>query len=368
MTTQTPIRIEIVGSFLRPENLVEAQREAHARRLPDDEYYAIEDAAVDALIDRELAAGLQVVTDGEMRRHQWDRDFWNGLDGIDRDRHDYGHVFVDEPVGKDFLRFTSRIGYNPEHPFFGKLTKLIRLTHGRAEVRQAIPSPGELYMRILRIGLDDPSRIYVSPETLEQDIIDAYRKTIEEFYRLGCRHIQFDNAVWGRLGTGDCQRTLLLGGIDPDRISDTLIRLFNEVVKDRPADLEITLSIAADETLPPRWTDPDELYHLRRMLSEMDADAFLLPFNLHNPEELDALQYVPAGKRIIVGLVDGKSAGMESIDDIREAIALAERYVPRHLLSISPTCGFNVRHSDVLGLNYETQWAKLDLLRQAVEA
>ncbi|MDE6555530.1 MAG: hypothetical protein K2K55_01035 [Duncaniella sp.] len=364
--TATPVRIEIVGSFLRPDRLKEAQRKAHAREMSDEEYYAIEDEVIDVLIDRELEAGLKIVTDGEMRRHQWDRDFWVGLNGIERDRNDSGHIYVDEPVGRNFVRFSDRIAYNPEHPFFGKFSKMMRLTNGRAEVRQTLPSPGELYMRILRVGLDDPSRVYVSPETLEQDIIDAYRQTIAELYRLGCRHIQFDNAVWGRLGTGDCQRALLLGGLDPDRVSDTLIHLFNEVVKDRPADLEITLSIAADETLPPRWTDESELHHLQRMLSEMDADAFLLPFDLHDLEALSALQYVPDGKRVIVGLVDGASAGMESVEDIRQAIAVAERYVPRAFLSVSPTCGFNVRHSTPLGLNYETQWAKLALLREAV--
>lgn len=365
---ETPLRIDIVGSFLRPERLKEAQRKAHAREMGDEEYHAIEDEVIDQLIDREIEAGLKVVTDGEMRRHQWDRDFWNGLDGIERDRNDSGHIYLDEPLARNFLRFTGRIAYNPSHPFFGKFEKMLSLTRGRAEVRQAIPSPGELYMRILRIGLDDPSRVYVSPETLEQDIIDAYRATVKEFYRLGCRHIQFDNAVWGRLGSPDCQRALLLGGTDPDRITDTLIHLFNEVVKDRPADLEITLSIAADETLPPRWTDEEELRHLRRMLSEMDADAFLLPFDLHNPEALQALRFAPAGKRIIVGLVDGSSSGMEDVDDLREAIGVAERYVPRDLLSVSPTCGFNVRHSTPLGLNYETQWAKLALLREAIEA
>lgn len=365
LTSNLSPRVEIVGSFLPPEVLEQAIEQKCQGNISIDELHAVEDRVIDRLIDREIEAGLRIVTDGEMRRKSWDRDFWEGLDGMNRERIDTGHIYQDDPVRKDLLRFTGRIAFNPEHPFFEKYIHMQELAAGRAAVRQTIPSPGELYMRIMLMTNGEPGKIYESPETLEQDIIDAYRLTIAELYRIGCRHIQLDSSVWGRLSNPDFERTLLLGGMNPDVITGKLIHLINSSVADRPADLEITLSIAADETSIPRWGDDKEMRHLVRMLRTVDADAFLMPFDLRSPEHIEALSNLPEGKRAILGLVDGSMAGLESVTDIVEAINVAHRYVPMELLSISPTCGFKVRDRERQGLNYETQWTKIDLLKQA---
>lgn len=360
-------RVEIVGSFLAPEVLEDAISRKIAGQISDEEFHTIEDSVIDNLIDREIEAGLEIVTDGEMRRKSWDRDFWEGLLGVDRERIDSGRVWQDEPVRRDLLKFNGRIAYNPEHPFFAKFTHLARLAAGRAEVRQTIPSPGELYMRIITLSNGDPGKIYSSPDTLLDDIIEAYRLTISELYRLGCRHIQLDSSVWGRLSDPDFERTLLLGGLDPDAITATLVHLINSSVKDHPADLEITLSIAADETRIPRWDNTRDQAHLHRMFDEVDADAFLLPFDIHSPGQLDQLAGFPAGRRAILGLVDGSRAGLESVTDIVNAVRVARRHVSPEWISISPTCGFKVRDRELQGLNYETQWAKINLLNEAAD-
>ena len=360
-------RVEIVGSFLAPEQLEDAISRKVAGQIAEDDFHAIEDEVIDRLIDREIESGLEIVTDGEMRRKSWDRDFWEGLLGVDRERIDTGSVWQDEPVRRSLLKFNGRIAYNPEHPFFEKFVHLKQLVAGRADVRQTIPSPGELYMRIVMLSNGDPGKIYESPATLLDDITDAYRKTIAELYRLGCRHIQLDSSVWGRLCDTDFQRTLLLGGLDPDAITATLVHLINSAIEDRPDDLEITLSIAADETRIPRWDNVNEQAHLKRMFEDVDADAFLLPFDINSPSQFEQLAAFPSGRRAILGLVDGSMAGLENINDIVNVVRLARRYVSPEWLSISPTCGFKVKDRERQGLNYETQWTKIDLLNRAAD-
>ncbi|MDE6177808.1 MAG: hypothetical protein K2F86_01400 [Duncaniella sp.] len=364
--TTTAPRVEIVGSFLPPEELENAIADKRRGAISDEEFHAVEDAVIDRLIDREIEAGLKIVTDGEMRRKWWDRDFWEGLEGIDRERIESGSVWQDEPARRDLLRFNGRIGFNPEHPFFEKFTHLKKLAAGRAEVRQTIPSPGELYMRIISFTDGKPERIYPSPETLVEDIIEAYRLTIEELYRLGCRHIQFDSTVWGRLTDTYFQRTLLLAGLDPDVITGRLIEFINKTVAGRPADLEITLAIT-DEARLPNWDYEAEQAHLHRMFEEVDADAFLLPFDLTSPGQLEQLRWAPAGKRVIIGLVNSATSGLENVADIVNAIRVARSYVADDKLSISPICGFKVSDRELQGLNYETQWTKIDLLNRAAE-
>lgn len=360
-------RVEIVGSFLPPEELENALNEKIRGNLSAETYHEMEDRVIDRLIDREIEAGLRIVTDGEMRRKSWARDFWEGFNGMSRDRIDTGHLYQDDVLRHDILRIDGKIEYNPEHPFFEKYTHMQELTAGRAEVRQTIPSPGELYVRILLSSNGDISKLYDTPETLLDDIVEAYRETINEFYRRGCRHIQLDTGVWGRLSDPDFDRLLLLGGVDADKVTETLLHLINRSIENRPEDLEITLSIAADETHIPRWFDEKELTHLRLMLEEVDADAFLLPFAISSPEEITALRWLPEGKRAIIGIVDGSLPNLESVDDIVRAINVAARYVPVNLISISPTCGFKVNDRERQGLNYETQWTKIALLRQAAE-
>lgn len=360
-------RVEIVGSFLAPEQLEDAISRKVAGQIAEDDFHAIEDEVIDRLIDREIESGLEIMTDGEMRRKSWDRDFWEGLLGVDRERIDTGSVWQDEPVRRSLLKFNGSIAYNPEHPFFEKFVHLKQLVAGRADVRQTIPSPGELYMRIVMLSNGDPGKIYESPATLLDDITDAYRKTIAEFYRLGCRHIQLDSSVWGRLCDTDFQRTLLLGGLDPDAITATLVHLINSAIEGRPDDLEITLSIAADETRIPRWDNVNEQAHLRRMFEDVDADAFLLPFDINSPSQFEQLAAFPSGRRAILGLVDGSMAGLENINDIVNVVRLARRYVSPEWISISPTCGFKVKDRERQGLNYETQWTKIDLLNRAAD-
>ncbi len=361
----TAPRVDIVGSFLPPEEFEEAIEKKKSGAMTPEEFAAVEDSVIDRLIDREMAEGLHIVTDGEIRRKAWDRDFWEGFEGVERERIDTGRIYQDEPVRHDLLHFSGRILFNPSHPFFDKYVHMLEITAGRAEARQTMPSPGELYVRVLTGSNGDISRTYPSPDTFIDDIIEAYRLTIDELYRLGCRHIQFDSSVWGRLSDPDFERKLFLGGMDPDVITANLIEILNRTITGRPADLEVTLSIAADETRIPRWDDEREQTRLADMLEKVDADSFVLPFDINSPAQLDVLRLLPESRRVTLGLVDGSLPGLERIQDIVDCVHVAMRHIPLSRISLSPTCGFKVRDRERQGLNYESQWTKISLPKQA---
>lgn len=64
------------------------------------------------------------------------------------------------------MLFKAPISYNPEHPFFNDFKFLYHAAAGRAQVRQTIPSPADLYLEILTITDDDPGQVYPSPKRL----------------------------------------------------------------------------------------------------------------------------------------------------------------------------------------------------------
>ena len=59
---------DVVGSLLRPTWLLRARRDLAAGRINEDELASIEDRAVDEAIALQEDVGLEIVTDGEMRR------------------------------------------------------------------------------------------------------------------------------------------------------------------------------------------------------------------------------------------------------------------------------------------------------------
>jgi 5-methyltetrahydropteroyltriglutamate--homocysteine methyltransferase len=60
---------DVIGSLLRPNYLKEASAARERGDLSDAAFKCIEDRAVNEAIDAQTAAGLDVITDGEMRRY-----------------------------------------------------------------------------------------------------------------------------------------------------------------------------------------------------------------------------------------------------------------------------------------------------------
>lgn len=75
MTVQTPYRYDVVGSFLRPAKLKQARKDYESKKISREELTQIEDECITDLVQKEKAAGLHVITDGEFRRATWHLDF-----------------------------------------------------------------------------------------------------------------------------------------------------------------------------------------------------------------------------------------------------------------------------------------------------
>lgn len=84
MTTFTPYRAEVVGSYLRPAEIKQARKQFEAGEIDAAALRRVEDDAIRQVVARQRESGLQVVTDGEFRRAWWHFDFFDGLDGVER--------------------------------------------------------------------------------------------------------------------------------------------------------------------------------------------------------------------------------------------------------------------------------------------
>lgn len=357
------MRADFVGSFLAPIDFFEERENYFHGAMDQVEFNRLADKAVASLVDDELKAGLTEVSSGEYRRKYWDKDFFFGLEGITKERVESGHLYLADNALTDLMQITDRISYNPQHPFFTDFEFLYRTTAGRAVSRQTIPSPAELYMRLLMMTDGHPERIYPSPETLLSDIAETYNRTIRRFYELGCRSLQLDDTVCGRLSDDLFMKRLLQGGIDPIALQTDIIALLNNSVKELPADLELSIYLSAGDTVVPQWNPevaPDNL--MPRLLSELNVSRFYMPFNPGDPETVEIIRHIPAGKKLVMGLIEAHSPFPDNISQLTETINEAMRYISPKLLSISPKTGFKVSSFDRRGLTYEDQWHKLHML------
>ena len=91
-------RADVVGSLLRPKYLLDARERVERGELTPAAFKIIEDRAVDEAIALQEAAGLDVVTDGEMRRSAFYGHLVEALEGFDKHagwsitfRDDQGH-------------------------------------------------------------------------------------------------------------------------------------------------------------------------------------------------------------------------------------------------------------------------------------
>ena len=92
--SKPPFRADHVGSLLRPQAL-KAARERHAKgEITADALRAVENGAIEDIIGKQEAVGLQSISDGEFRRSWWHLDFLWGLDGVERHVMDAGVAFA----------------------------------------------------------------------------------------------------------------------------------------------------------------------------------------------------------------------------------------------------------------------------------
>jgi 5-methyltetrahydropteroyltriglutamate--homocysteine methyltransferase len=113
-------RTDVVGSLLRPPELIEARNYLRTGDISAAKFKQIEDRAVDGAIDAQIAAGLDVITDGEMRRESFQSQMVEAIGGFGEytiDAFLWGEWHGDEEVGDRSLERPTQLGV--VEPLFG---------------------------------------------------------------------------------------------------------------------------------------------------------------------------------------------------------------------------------------------------------
>ena len=191
---------DIIGSLLRPPELLAAQKQLAAGAITRDRFKAIEDRAVDDAIALQEGVGLEVVTDGEMRRQSFQSQMTAAVEGFgehDLDAFLWGDWHDDDGVHRTSR--PSRLGvisqlkrrrYLSVDEFVYLKSKTNRIP------KLTLPSPG-LWANFW--SAEYSKGAYPTLESLFADIVQILRDEVTELTRLGATYVQIDAPHYGLL-------------------------------------------------------------------------------------------------------------------------------------------------------------------------
>lgn len=354
-----PHRAEVVGSLLRP-GFLSAARQAHDdNRLSTVELKRIEDRAVDEVIARQEGAGLDVITDGEMRRASFTGPLSETITGL-------------EAVSGVLMPWRTPDGeVEAEMPLVvtGKVTRRRSVVaeeysyiRGRARgpVKVTVPSP---LMMFPMWSPEHSPAAYADPFEMFADAVDVVRSEVLELAALGCTYVQVDAPELATLVEPRVRDWYASRGMPADRLLTEGIELIDAVVADVPG-VRFAIHLCRGNNAG-MWMAEGGYDHIAKALfgRAKSFDTFLLEYDDGRSGSFEPLRDVPGDKMVVLGLVSTKKAELESAVELKARIDAAARFFDHEQMALSTQCGFA---SSALGnpIGEEAQDAKLGLVAE----
>ena len=331
------IRADVVGSLLRPEALKRAWAARAAGELGAAEYKAIEDRAVDAAVALQQDCGLDVVTDGEMRRFAF-----------------YGHL-IDSVEGFDALggwaiAFRDEAGNETrlERPVV--VSRLRRRRHLCAEEFAYLRARADRPAKVTLVSAQqaaaywDPEKSSGAYRTLDAylaDVVDILRDEVAELARQGCGYVQIDAPQYAGLLDPAIRAGYQRRGSDPDALLDRCIELDDAVIADGlRAGITFGLHLCRGNNDSKFYATGGYDPIASRVFRGTRFQRFLLEYDDARSGGFEPLRFVPDDRTVVLGLVTTKKPELEPAAELERRIREAARFVPLERLALSPQCGF----------------------------
>ena len=362
-------RADVVGSLLRPPELLSAQKQLVAGELTPAEFKRIEDRAVNQAVELQEEAGLEVVTDGEMRRQSFQSQMTAAVEG-------FGEHTLDAFLWGEW-RGDSRVGNRDlERPLkLGVVGKLRRRRHLSAEEFAYLRARTG---RIAKITLPSPSlwvnfwsrersgHVYPTLESFLTDVVEILREEVEELVRLGATYIQIDAPHYGLLLD---PRTRAFYERQAGSVKwwlERAIELDNAVMSAASSHVTIGFHLCRGNQ-GSRWLAEGSYDPIAPTLfRKIKAHRLLLEYDDDRSGSFEPLRNVSEDKVVVLGLVSTKSSRLETREELSERISAASQYVPLERLALSPQCGFA---TSIIGnrISLEDQTHKFRLVVETVQ-
>ena len=368
------IRTDVVGSLLRPAKWKEARLRLEAGQLGADEFARIELDCVREHLRLQESIGLDVVSDGEISRLNFQDSFGLAVSGYDATT-DTVRTQQERAGSTPLARWDIPDLAAPGTPVVHHRPVVRRLGLVRnpplEEYRRAAP----LAKQPVKVSLIGPDRImqrydhanskqvYASVDAFLDDVVETQRRMIGELVAAGCRYVHIDEPGYTAYVDEPSMEAMRKRGEDPMQNFARSLRANAKLVAGFPGvTFGIHLCRGNQRSMWHREGTYDAI--AERLFNELPYQRFLLEYDSPRAGSFAPLRFVPKDKVVVLGLVSTKVPELEAVETLVRRIEEAAKHVPLERLAVSPQCGFG---SDVVGnlISEDDQKRKLERVVQA---
>ncbi|HEX6414887.1 MAG TPA: 5-methyltetrahydropteroyltriglutamate--homocysteine S-methyltransferase [Burkholderiales bacterium] len=352
-------RVEHVGSFVRPEKLLNAVRERKAGRIDDAQLKKAQDEAIRDIVAFQESIGLPSITDGEFRRRSWSAGFIDAIDGFGL--RDGTLSFRDEtrvigvaasPYAKAPLKRKKRIVAD-DYRFLKSVVK-----RGVPKVTMAAPDVMHYFLGPKAFDA------YKDREAFFADLVKIYREEIRDLAADGCTYLQLDDTALPCNCDAHARQDVVNRGENPDELTERYAKLFNEAIAQKPRDMTVAVHLCRGN-LKGAWMAEGGYEPIAEALfNRLDATVYCLEYDTERAGDFAPLRYLPKGKRVILGLVSTKTPVLERKEDLKKRIDAAAKHIALDQLGIGPQCGFSSGGGGGQALSADDTRRKLELVME----
>ena len=314
----TPLRASVIGSYPFPGWLEHSSQ--HLDAFGSADIHDMQEDATVAAIHDQARSGLDVITDGEQGRFDFNLSFYGFLQGIDLEAappRRFGPPAHDQrgkhPIVGDLLA-PNGLGCVEE------FERLQALAPEGPALKVSIPGPFTLSGRLA------PNKQYADRYAITEALLPLVRKEIEDLVAAGCQEICVDEPSMSCYAYKE----------DLKRFVDIFNRTIEPAVGKARLDMHMCFGNFKGRGVGKRMIRvmfPDFLeLKVNEMHIEMTTTAF---------KDLDVIEQVSKKMDAAVGIIDVKSYYIESPEDVAVRVRACLQYAPAEKLVFAPDCGLS---------------------------
>ncbi|GAC1315411.1 MAG: 5-methyltetrahydropteroyltriglutamate--homocysteine S-methyltransferase [Ktedonobacteraceae bacterium] len=370
------MRVDQVGSLLRPPSLKEAFVKHEQGLLDDAALRAAQDEAIRAVVARQESHHLPIVTDGEYRRincmasfaevagYELWKSHWEPLPSPEE------KALATRVEQRQARESSGGRGRDPMHSVRQPATQRLRLLRNRPLeefqfTQHLTHTPAKVTLigpdRIIqRFASEQSQEVYASVEEFVADVVAIERQMIAALAQAGCHYIQMDEPGYTAYIDEREQTEMRTRGEDPIANMERSMQAGNEVIANFP---DVTFGVHICRGNRRSYWLREGTYDAiaERLFNSLEHQRFLLEYDTERAGGFAPLRFVPKKKCVVLGLITTKTGRLETVDELTRRIEEAAHYISIEQLALSPQCGFASELGGNL-LSEEEQWRKLDIM------
>ena len=329
-----PLRTMVIGSYPFPSWLEFASQ--HLNEFGSDDVREMQEDAVIAAIHDQISAGLDVITDGEQTRFDFNLSFYGYLDGIEMESKSprlFGPPAHDQR-GKH--KIIGEISAPKGLGVIEEFDRLKRLAPAGPTLKASVPGPYTLSGRL------KPNERYPDRYAVTEALLPIVQQELQTLVEAGCEELTVDEPSMSCYAHRE----------DPKRFVDIFNRTVEPIIGKCRLSTHLCFGNYKGHAVGLRRYSPMFPYFL-----DMHVDEIHLEMASREFAEIEIIENIVRTKDVAVGIIDVKSYYIETVDDVAERVRLCLKYAPADRLSLAPDCG----------LSQTARWAAKLKLKHMVE-